>query len=128
MKSFVTLMAVIIMGVVGTTTAVFMIISATDAHRTSFDLEQSNQARALADACAEKALDSVRESTSYVGNEQLNFEKGSCEIFSIENPGTQSPTIKTKATVGKTIRKVKVLIGEVTPKIKIQSWQEVGDF
>jgi len=128
MKSFITLMAVLIMGVVGTSTAVFLILSGTDAYRTSYDLEQSYQAKSLADACAEKALNSIRESTDYAGNELIPFEKGSCEILPVVNPGTQSPMIKTKATVGNAVRKVQVTVSEVTPQIKIQSWQEVADF
>jgi len=128
MKGFVTLMSVLIIGVVGTAIAVFLILMGTDAYRTSFDLEQSFQAKALADACAEKALDAIRQDINYTGSETVSFDKGNCEILAIINPGTQSPTVRSKGTVGSAIRKAQISTQQITPQIKIQSWGEVADF
>ena len=121
-------MSVLIVGVVGTAIAVFFILMGTDAYRTSSDLEQSFQAKSLADACAEKALDAIRQDINYAGGETVSFDKGSCEILAIVNPGTQSPTVESKGTVGSATRKVKVTTQQITPQIKIQSWEEVADF
>lgn len=121
-------MSVLIVGVVGSSIAIFLILMGTDSYRTSSALEQSFQAKSLADACAEKALDSLRQNVNYTGGETITFDRGNCEILPIVNASTQTPTIKTKGMAGTNLRKNQILLQQITPKIMISSWKEVADF
>lgn len=127
-KGFVTLMSVLIIGTVATSIAIFLILMGTDVYRTTANLGDSALAKTLADACAEKALNSLKDDINYAGNETVTFNKGSCIILPIINQESQTPTIESSATVSSTIRKVKVIASQITPQVEIQSWQEVADF
>lgn len=127
-QGFVTLMSVLIVGAVGIAVAVSLILLGLSSSRTSFAIEQSNQAKALANACAEEALQQIRDSTPYVARSgSFLLEQGEC-IFSVTNEGGENRTITVLATVGTTVRKVEVIIDQIIPVIQVVSWQEIADF
>lgn len=127
-KGFVTLMSILIVGAVSTSIAVFLILAGMDAYRATANLEESAQAKAIADACAEKALNSIKDDTQYSGNETISFERGSCSVLPVVGSVNQISAVEVSGTVSSTVRKVKVITSQVTPQIEIQSWQEVADF
>ena len=126
-RGFVSLIAVIIVGAVGLSVAVFLLLNGIDSMRASFAGEQSSQARALADACAEHALGLIREQTSYTGTDGLTLGGGTC-TYIVTSQGGQNRTITSTGTVAAMIRKVRIVIDAITPDITIASWQEVADF
>lgn len=125
---FVTLLSVLILSAVAIAVTVSILLLGLGASRTSFALIQSVQARGLANACAEEALQRLRESVYYVGNEIKTFSAGTCTIQTISGTGNNNRTLQTIATVGTVQRKVKVGIAKIHPTPVITSWQEVADF
>lgn len=127
-SGFITLISVLIVSAISVVVSVMLLIRSTDAARTNTILEQSLKARALADACAERALGEIQKSASYDGNETLTLPTGSCSILSIGGSGDTNRTIKTSATVGSTTRRVRVIVQTRRPAIQATSWEEVADF
>lgn len=125
-KGFVTLMSVLIASALGTAIAVSVILLGLGSSRSSFAVEQSHQAKALADACAEEALQQIRLSSSFAGNGNLTFGRGGC-TYTVVNTGAQNRTITASGTVSTTVRRVAITINKITPKIIIVSWQEVAN-
>lgn len=123
-KGFITLISVLIVGAVGTVIAVSLILLGISSSRTSFALEQSNQAKALANACAEEALQQIRDSTPYAGSDNLSFGQGNCS-YSVTSQGDQNRTITALGTVGTIVRKIEVVIDTINPAIVIVSWREL---
>lgn len=119
-----TLFLVAMSGVV----AVSVVLLGLGFSKTSLRLDQSTQAKALANACAEEALEKLRESVYYTGSESLTFSDTSCQIQTISGSGNSNRTIQTIGTIGTLQRKVKVVVTTVHPTIVISSWQEVADF
>jgi hypothetical protein len=124
---YVALISVIILGAIGSLVAVSLLLLGLGSAKTSFAIEQSNMAKALANACAEQGLLRIKKDSGYTGTTIINFGNNSCSYF-IQNPGGQSRTIDAKGTVGSIDRKIKILISAITPSITISSWQEVADF
>jgi len=123
-RGYITLMSVLIVGAVGTAIATSMLLLGLDSSRTSFAIEQSNQAKALANACAEEALQQIHDSISYIGNSNIPLGLGTC-TYDITSQGGENRTITTEGQVGTITRKVEVVINGFQPSIQIISWQEV---
>lgn len=126
-EGFVALISVILIGAVGTAIAVSVILLSLGSSRTSFALEQSNQTKALVNACAEEALQQISDSTPFTGTGNLTLGQGSCS-YTVTSQSGQNRTIIATGTVGTIVRKVKITIDKINPDINITSWQEVADF
>ena len=88
----------------------------------AFQRSQSLQAYYLASLCGERALITLKENSSYAG-ENINIEGGSCEIYVEGNW-----ILRVKADFQNQVKKIRVIISQINPQITIQSWQEVADF
>ncbi|OGI26057.1 MAG: hypothetical protein A3J76_05635 [Candidatus Moranbacteria bacterium RBG_13_45_13] len=126
-KGFITLISVLVIGAVGVAIALSLLLLGVGNSRTSFAVEQSNQAKALANACAEEALQQIRESVPFEGTGNLTLGQGSCS-YTVTKLTGQNRTIIASGTVGTVIRKVSIALDKITPSIEITSWQEVADF
>jgi hypothetical protein len=126
-KGYVALVTVLVIGAVGVAVAVSVILIGLGSSRTSFSLEQSNQAKALANACSEEALQQIRDSTPFTGTGNLTLGQGSCS-YTVTSGESQNRTITSTGTVGTIMRKVKITIDKITPNINITYWQEVANF
>ena len=125
-KGFITLISVLVVGAVGVAIATSLILLGLGSSRTSFAIEQSNQAKGIANACAEEALQQIRDSTPFTGSGNLTLGQGIC-AYTVTNQGGQNRTITSSGTVGAIIRKVKIIIDKINPTIQVISWQEVAD-
>lgn len=85
---------------------------------------QSSQAYYLANLCAEQALLKLKEDIDYTGNETVLIKGGSCQILPIEGRWT----IKVLGSFQNNIKKVKIVVSQVNPKMVIYSWEEIKDF
>lgn len=124
-RGFVTLISVLVVGAVGTAITVSLILLGLASSRTSFALEQSNQAKGLANACTEEALERIRELTAFVGSGNLSFGQGTC-TYNVVNTGGSNRTATATGSVGTTIRNTSVLVNVINPRIILTSWQEVS--
>ncbi len=124
-RGFITLFSVLIIGAVGAAVAISLMLFSVGFLKTSFSIEQSNQSKAFANACAEQALQWIRANPDYTGSGYLSFPQGACN-YNVSN-GAQI-TIQSQGNAGAITRKVKIEIDSASPLIHIVSWQEVADF
>ena len=120
---YVTLISTLIVGAVGVAIALSLILLGAGSSRTSFALQQSAQAKGLDNACAEEALEQIRESTPFTGSGNLTLGQGTCS-YTVTNTGGTNRTITASGTVGTIIRKISITITAINPLIIVSSWQE----
>ncbi|MEK7608463.1 MAG: hypothetical protein AAB495_02700 [Patescibacteria group bacterium] len=123
-KGFITLASVLVISAVGLSIALSLVLLGLGSSRTSFALNQSIQARGLANACAEESLRKVKNSLLFVGTSTLTLPGGTC-VYAVTNTGGQARAITTSGQVGAIIRKVNISISRITPFITVTSWQEL---
>lgn len=124
-RGFITLISVLILGAVGVAVVVALLQQGLSSSRTAFTTQQSGQARGLADACAEGALDTIRGNTSYTGTTNLTVGPGTCS-YTVTNTGGTTRSVSAVGTVGTVIRRVSVSVATVSP-VTLTSWQEVAN-
>ncbi len=124
---YITLISVLVVGAVGVAITLSLILLGVGSSRTSFAVEQSNQAKALANACAEEALQQIRDSTPFTGTGNLTLGQGTC-TYTVTSQGGANRTITASGTVSTIMRKVKIIINKINPTIQVVSWQEVDNF
>jgi len=91
-----------------------------------FDSQTKEISYALAEACAEKALLNLAQSSSYAGNETITVKSpDTCDILTVETAGSQK-IIKTRAIFQKTTTNIKVVVNMPGPQIV--SWEELPNF
>lgn len=125
-RGYITLISVLVVGAVGLALTTSLLFLGLGSSRTSFALEQSGEARALADACAEEGLQQIRSSTGYVGTGNLSLGNGTC-TYTVTSQGGSNRTITASSTIGTIVRKVRVVITKINPVITASTWQEVPD-
>ena len=125
-NGFVTLISVLVVSAVGIAIAISVILLGLGLSRTSFAYEQSNQAKALANACAEEGLEQIRDSVFFTGTGNLALGQGTC-MYTVTNQGGQNRTIASIGTVGTIVRRAQVIISAINPSIAVSSWQEVAN-
>ena len=124
MKGYIGLISVLFVGAVGTMIATTVLLLGLASSRTSFAQVQSNQAKALANACAEEALQQVRDFVPFSGNGTLTIGQGSCN-YTVAKLTGQNRSVAAAGLVGAVIRRVAVSLTAINPQIIISSWQEV---
>jgi len=125
-SGYVTLISVLVVSAIGIAICASLILLGVGSSRTSFAVEQSNQAKGLASACAEEALQQIRDSTPFTGSGNLSLGQGTC-AYTVTSQGGQNRTITASGTVGTIVRKVSIIINKITPLILLTSWQEVAN-
>ena len=126
-NGYVALMSVIILGAVGGLITSTLYLTGIENVQSSDLYIKSYQAKALADACVETAIEKIISSPSTIESGSINLPSGTCN-FSITNGLGQAKYITSNANVSEVIRKVSVIVNpsQITPNhtIKILSWQE----
>jgi hypothetical protein len=126
-KGFITLISILVASSVAIAISVSLLLLGLGSSRSSFAIEQSNQVKAVANACVEEALQQIRDSSGFTGSNNLTLGQGMCS-YTVASGGGESRNIIVSGMVGTIVRKVEVTINAINPKINIVSWQEVGDF
>lgn len=124
---YITLLSTLFLVAIGGVVAGSLILLGLGFSKSSFALDQSMQAKALANACAEEALEKIVESTPFSGSSTITLSNGSCS-YTVTKLTGQNRTIIISGTVGTIIRKISISIDKITPNINVSSWQEVADF
>lgn len=121
--SFISLLLVILTGAIATTVAVSVLYVGISGSRDALVLQQAGNAKLFATACVENALESIRQSTAYLGNGNLAIGSGSC-TYAVTDLGGESRHIVATGTIGTVVRRLTVVVGAINPVILISSWQE----
>lgn len=119
-KGFGTLFTVIILASIGISLALWVSTGSVWSIRNSSGTRYSTQARAMADSCAEHALELVRENHSFSGSGQITIGSATCS-YAVVPSGVVPKTIDTSSTVYGVTRKVRVQTSGFNP-ITVTSW------
>ncbi len=125
-KGYIALMSVILMGALGVAVMVSVISQGITSSKTELSLQQSGQARVLATACVEEALQIILETATTARTSALTLGTGSCS-YSISKPST-SVIINSTGNYGTLVKRVQVILSTSSPSIVLSSWQDVSDF
>lgn len=124
MRGFIALITILI--ILGVALLIGLGISQLSLNEAQMGLQksQSSQAYYLTNLCAEDALMTIKEGGTYTVPTTINQGNGSCTILPIED----NWIIKISGNFQNQIRKIKIVVSQINPKMIIQSWQELADF
>jgi hypothetical protein len=125
-EGYVTLISVLIVSAVGLAIAISVLLLGINSTKTSLVIEQSDEARVLANTCVDEALERIRRNSAYTGTVTLNLGNGSCSYI-VQDTGGTSRQIDSTGTIGTIVRKVQVILDQVSP-MNVVTWQDVADF
>ena len=127
-SGFVLLITVLIVGAIGTAILSSLLLLGISANKVSLSVQESAQALASAQACAEYALLQLRESPTYTGNESLPIDGHTCDIRTINGIGNTNRSICVEGRAGDSYRRLEIVVDRILPVTKVFSWQEVPLF
>lgn len=122
---YVVLIAVLVSGAAALAISLALLLAGADAQRSILIEQQSAQARSLAQACAEEALQQMHDNTAFTGTSSLSLGQGSC-TYTVSVVSGSNRSIATSATVGNVVRKIQVYATIGASSISVTSWQEVS--
>jgi len=125
-KGYTVLLTVLVVGAVAVVIATALLVVGVDSARDISEKESSRGARAMAHACAEEALEQIRDASNFTGYGTLTLGSNTCG-YNVVNLGGTNRSIAASSTVNSAVRKVALTLDKVKP-INITSWQEVIDF
>jgi hypothetical protein len=126
-RGYIALLSVIVLGVIGVSVMLSIILAGISASKTNIALEQGSEARTMASSCTEEALQKVLETATTSAKGSLSIGSSTCS-YTITSQNGQNITINASGTMGTLTSKVIAIIATTTPSIILSSWQEVGDF
>jgi len=124
---YITTMSAIIVGAISIAVIISFLSEGINSTKNSASNIYAAQARAITQACAEEAMQKIRDNTSYTGNFNIIFNNGTCSS-TVSTTGLPNITVTAQGTSTTVTKKIKIIINQVSPKINISSWQEVADF
>lgn len=124
-SGYIALLSVLILGAAAVAICLVLLTSGADSQRAGIVEQQSKQARALATACAEEALQQIHDNIAFAGSNTLSIGQGSCTYTVTVATGT-TRTIVVSGTVGTVVRKNQVSVTIGASNITISTWQEIS--
>lgn len=124
-QGYVLLLSVLVIGAVSLTIALALLASGVDGQRATDIYQRSQQARALADGCAEEALQRLHDNTAYSGSGSLTLGNGTC-TFSVSPGAPGTATIGATGIVKGVMRAERVSVQITSVGLTIAAWQIVG--
>lgn len=125
-RGFGTLLMVIVLGSLTLGLALWVSTSSLWSIRSSIDNQSAAQAKALVNACAEVALELVREDQTYTGTRSVTLGNDTCTA-TITDTGGSTRRITVSGTVDSVSRKIDITTSSFNP-LTVSSWGEVADF
>lgn len=122
---YIALLAVLIIGAAAVAISLAILTSGADSQRAALSEIQSKQARSLAAACAQEALQQVHDNIAYTGSNSITQGAGSC-TYTVTSTSNQSRTIVATGTVGSVVRKIQAYATIGSSSISVSLWQEVS--
>lgn len=117
------LLSVLIATAVGVAVGISVIMGGLILSQGSQAHREANQAKSLANACADLALQQIRSNTSFTGTNTVAISGNNCSYTVTSGPG-EARTATSSATINASTRRVTVQISNINPSIVITSWQE----
>jgi len=124
-SGYIALLAVLILGAAATAIGLALLSIGADSQRSALTEQQSKQARVLATACAQEALQQIHDNIAFSGTNTLPLGQGNCSYTVTVTAGT-TRSIAASGTVGNVVRKAQVYVTIGTSTISVSSWQETS--
>lgn len=121
-NGFSTLFLVIITGFVLFAMLLYMSTTSLWSIRTSIDDKTSMQTEQMVNACAESALEVLREDKNFIGSGSDSINSDTCS-YTVTNTGGNNRLINITATIGSITRKLQITTSAFNPLV-ISSWQQ----
>lgn len=125
---YVLLLSVLIIGAVSAVVLPSLLFLGINTGQVSTTIKQSAQALAAAQACAEYGLLHLKESAIYQGDEILTLNDAECTLLPIDGIGNEDRHLCSEGRSGDTVRRLEIIVRQVSPVMSIDAWQEVGSF
>jgi hypothetical protein len=120
---YILLTAAIIISAIALLAAVSVLFFANGFIKNDRALERSNQAKGLANACGETAVQNVIASSTFTGSANLTLGAGSCS-YAVTEPSGSTALINATGTVATVLRKLQINMN-ISPSESVTKWQEV---
>ncbi len=125
-NGYVALLAVLVTGAACLAGSLALLSIGTDSTKGAGSVQQGAQARGLANACGEEALQKINSSTTFSGSGSLTLATGTCS-YTVTSTGSATRLIDAAGTAANSVRKVKIYVTITASSISVTSWQEVSD-
>lgn len=122
---YMALITILILGAAATSISFTLLLTATDSQRTEMVEQQSHQARALAVACGQEALQRIHDNIAYSGTSSMKLGQDSCTFSSTATSATVR-TINVAAVVGTVERRITATVSIGSAAIVPTAWQDVA--
>jgi hypothetical protein len=123
-RGYVLLVSVMIIGFMLIGLAIAATRTLVTDHAATIVIEHEDDARALAEGCADQALLKLRDNVNYTGNETVTIGSQTCTIHTIL---TSPSRIQTEATVNGQPYRLQVTLSSLSP-LTISAWQRQTSF
>lgn len=123
-KGFSTLFIVIILGSIALSVSIAMSTSSLWSVQGSISKKQETIARSTATACAEVALEMMRQNNNFSGSNSVTLDSNGCD-YTVTNLGGDSRNISVTSTINGATRKLEIITDSFNP-LNIVSWQEIS--
>jgi hypothetical protein len=123
---YIALMSVIILGALGSSVMISLIHQSVITAKTDFETQNGIQAKILATACAEEALQTIVETGTSSWSDSLLMGNGTC-LYSISKV-SQNTHISATGLHASSTQRVLVILSTTSPTLVISSWQDSTDF
>jgi hypothetical protein len=127
-SGFILLISILAIGFIASAILASLLMRGINAGTVSLSIQESKQALALAQGCAEYALLSLPKSPTYSGNEILPSATGTCEILTIGGVENNNRLLCTEGRSGDAVRRLEIVVRQILPQTNIDSWREVALF
>lgn len=124
-SGYIALLAVLVVGAAATAIGLTLLTTGADSQRSGLAEQQSKQARSLAVACAEEAMQQIHDNGTFAGSNILTLGQGTCN-YAVTVTSSTTSTVLTSGTVGNVVKKIRVYVTIGTSSISITSWQEIS--
>jgi hypothetical protein len=136
-NGFATLLGVLIVFIVAIAIATTILLIGTTSSKIMLVQDNFYKAKATADACAEIALQKLKDDPTFSGADHQSVEDSNCD-YSVSNnlqgDGTREISLESTGNSGDVVRKVKISanisnpLPPELPLLSVTTWQEVPDF
>lgn len=125
-NGYVSLLSVLIIGSVGTSIAVSLLLMGQGRLHAAYSLQIAAQALSVTDGCVEEALLEISQDSNTTGGTSVVIGPHTCSYF-IENSSGENKIISASTTISNVVQRVRVTTSSTSP-LSIQFWNPVESF
>lgn len=123
-SAFAALFSVLILMIISGFVITSILVSSATGIQNNSVYRDGIEARALADSCANVAIDNLKDDNTYPGSESITIASKQCQILVISGSGNNNRVVRGQATVNGVTKKIEVNISELVPNTIINYWEE----